>query len=86
MAPGNDGMISVAERVDIPAAEVKRLLEWAQQQKIDLTVVGPEVPLLGGLADAFRAAGLAVFGPSAAAAALEGSADQIGRASCRERV
>lgn len=73
VAPGNDGMISVAERVDIPAAEVKRLLEWAQQQKIDLTVVGPEVPLLDGLADAFRAAGLAVFGPSAAAAALEGS-------------
>ena len=51
VAPGNDGMISVAERVDIPAAEVKRLLEWAQQQKIDLTVVGPEVPLLGSIAE-----------------------------------
>ena len=62
-----------AENVDIPATDVPRLLEFAQQNKIDLTVVGPEAALAAGLVDAFQDAGLRAFGPSRAAAELETS-------------
>jgi phosphoribosylamine--glycine ligase len=72
-APGNPGIARHAECVDIPADDVERLLHFAQRERIDLTVVGPEAPLMAGLADRFRASGLAVFGPSAAAARIEGS-------------
>jgi phosphoribosylamine--glycine ligase len=72
-APGNPGIARHAECVDIPVDDVERLLHFAQARHVDLTVVGPEAPLIAGLADRFRAAGLHVFGPSAAAARIEGS-------------
>lgn len=73
VAPGNPGIERVAERVAIGVGEVEKLLEFAKQEKIDLTVVGPEYPLTLGIVDRFREAGLAIFGPTAAAAKLEGS-------------
>lgn len=72
-APGNPGIAQFAECVDIGVSDLDGLLAFAIKEKIDLTVVGPEVPLMEGLADRFRAAGLLVFGPGAAAARLEGS-------------
>ena len=72
-APGNGGIAELAECVDIKADDVPALLKFAQTNKIDLTVVGPEVPLVLGLVDAFEQAGLKAFGPFKAAARLEGS-------------
>jgi phosphoribosylamine--glycine ligase len=72
-APGNPGMAELGECFPIAVDDIAALLDLAQTEGIDLTVVGPEVPLVKGLADAFRAKGLAVFGPTAAAARLEGS-------------
>jgi phosphoribosylamine--glycine ligase len=72
-APGNAGTGLDAENVPIPADDVPRLLRFARDRGVDLTVVGPEAPLVAGLADEFRRQGLVVFGPSAAAARLEGS-------------
>ena len=72
-APGNAGIAQVAECVDIPADEVQALLRFAQRERIDLTVVGPEAPLVAGIVDRFEAHGLAIFGPSQRAAELEGS-------------
>lgn len=72
-APGNPGTAQVAENVDIPADNVDRLLEFALENKIDLTVVGPEQPLVLGIVDKFQEKKLRVFGPSALAAELEGS-------------
>ncbi|MEQ8175025.1 MAG: phosphoribosylamine--glycine ligase [Syntrophomonadaceae bacterium] len=72
-APGNPGIAALAECVDIGVSDIEGLLSFALKEQVDLTVVGPEVPLMEGLADRFRAAGLLVFGPSAAAARLEGS-------------
>jgi phosphoribosylamine---glycine ligase len=72
-APGNAGIASVAECVDIAADDIEALKKWSLDRKVDLTVVGPEVPLVLGLADVFRAAGLKVFGPDSRGAALEGS-------------
>ncbi|MDQ0201630.1 phosphoribosylamine--glycine ligase [Neobacillus ginsengisoli] len=71
VAPGNPGMVDVAELVSITDHE--QLLQFAKEQQIDLTIIGPEVPLLEGLADKFMEAGLAVFGPRKAAAEIEGS-------------
>lgn len=73
VAPGNDGMADVAEVVPIDETASEELIQFAMDQQIGLTIIGPEVPLLAGLADKFRAAGLAVFGPSQAAAEIEGS-------------
>jgi phosphoribosylamine--glycine ligase len=73
VAPGNAGTALDAENVDIPATDVKRLLEFARQNQIDLTVVGPEAALAVGLVDAFQQAGLRAFGPSKAASELETS-------------
>jgi phosphoribosylamine--glycine ligase len=73
VAPGNAGTALDADNVDIAAADVPRLLDFARQNKIDLTVVGPEAPLAVGLVDAFQESGLRVFGPSRAAAELETS-------------
>jgi len=75
VAPGNAGtaLEAKAENVDIPATDLDGLLEFARAQGIGLTIVGPEDPLVLGIVDRFRAAGLACFGPSAAAARLEGS-------------
>jgi phosphoribosylamine--glycine ligase len=72
-APGNPGTAQVATNVDIHADDIDSLLQFALDQSIDLTVVGPEQPLVLGLADWFQDNGLKVFGPSAQAAQLEGS-------------
>ncbi len=72
-APGNAGIAQLAECVDIPAEEVQALLKFALREKVDLTVVGPEAPLVAGIVDRFEAHGLAAFGPSQRAAELEGS-------------
>jgi phosphoribosylamine--glycine ligase len=72
-APGNAGIAAHAECVPVGADDVRGLQRFAQERAIDLTVVGPEVPLTMGLVDRFAAAGLRAFGPTAAAARLEGS-------------
>lgn len=72
-APGNAGTAQYAENVDISATAIDRLVKFATANQIGLTVVGPEVPLIAGIVDAFEAAGLKVFGPSKAASELEGS-------------
>jgi len=72
-APGNAGIARQAELVDISAEDLEGLLAWATAHRPDLVVVGPERPLIRGLADRLAAAGLAVYGPPAAAARLEGS-------------
>ena len=72
-APGNAGTAELAENVDIPADDVQQLMRFARREAIDLTVVGPEAPLVGGLVDRFEAQGLLAFGPSQRAAELEGS-------------
>ncbi|MBI4718906.1 MAG: phosphoribosylamine--glycine ligase [Planctomycetes bacterium] len=71
-APGNAGTAQLAENVAIGVDEHARLLEFACAQNIALTVVGPEAPLCAGIVDRFRAAGLRIFGPTAAAARIEG--------------
>lgn len=72
-APGNPGIATVAELVDIRADDHKALIAFAKDKKIDLVVVGPEAPLVAGLSDEMRSEGIRVFGPSKAAAQLEGS-------------
>jgi len=72
-APGNAGISRLAKCVNISATNLEGLADFAAAEKIDLTVVGPEVPLTLGIVDLFQARGLKVFGPSGAAAALEGS-------------
>jgi phosphoribosylamine--glycine ligase len=72
-APGNAGIAEVADCVAIAAEDVEAIVDFAREQKIDLVVVGPEVPLVKGLVDKLEAAGIAAFGPTASAAALEGS-------------
>jgi phosphoribosylamine--glycine ligase len=72
-APGNPGTERRAQRVPIPATDVPALVHHAVEERYDLVVVGPEAPLVAGLADRLREAGIAVFGPGAKAAELEGS-------------
>ena len=72
-APGNPGIAEVARCVEVRADDLVGLVDLARRELVDLVVVGPEVPLVAGLADAMGAGGVAVFGPSAAAARLEGS-------------
>lgn len=72
-APGNAGIAQLAECVSIKAEDVDALFDFAVRENIDLTVVGPEAPLIAGLADKFRAAGMKVFGPRQRAAEIEGS-------------
>lgn len=72
-APGNAGIAEVAETLPLGSEDLSGLLEFAWREKIDLTVVGPEAPLVAGIVDLFQAHGLRVFGPSQAAAMLEGS-------------
>ncbi len=71
--PGNPGMTSLARCVDMKTDDLEALADFAVAEGVDLTVVGPEAPLVAGLTDVFAARGLKVFGPSAAAAQLEGS-------------
>jgi phosphoribosylamine--glycine ligase len=72
-APGNAGISQLAECVDIAANDIDRLLSFAKEQEIDLTVVGPEAPLVAGIVNKFSSAGLKIFGPSQEAAEIEGS-------------
>ena len=72
-APGNAGIAEYAECVDIAAMEFDKLVAFAKEKEIDLTVIGMDDPLVGGVVDAFEAEGLRVFGPRKNAAILEGS-------------
>lgn len=72
-APGNGGIGELAQCVDIVADDVAGLFDFAVKNKIDLTVVGPEAPLVKGIVDEFQKKGLKIFGPSQRAAQLEGS-------------
>ncbi len=71
--PGNGGICEQATCIDIPLTDFRGLIQFVQEKAIDFTIVGPEQPLVAGIADAFRAAGLPIFGPGAAGARIEGS-------------
>ncbi len=75
VAPGNAGTATNPDMVNVPISSVPDLLAFAQKEQIGLTIVGPEAPLSQGVVDAFRAAGLKIFGPTKAAAQLESSKD-----------
>ena len=81
VAPGNAGITSLpnSSNVNIAATDLPALCEFAKNNAIDLTIVGPEAPLVAGIVDLFQAAGLRIFGPQKAAAQLEGS-----KAFCKE--
>lgn len=72
-APGNAGIAEYAECVPIGVMEFEKLVEFAKNENVDLTVIGPDDPLVGGVVDAFEAEGLRVFGPRKCAAIIEGS-------------
>ncbi|HJU57651.1 MAG TPA: phosphoribosylamine--glycine ligase [Actinomycetota bacterium] len=72
-APGNPGIAQVARCIGVRSDDPPGLIDLARRERVDLVVIGPEAPLVAGLADSMEAAGVAVFGPSAAAARLEGS-------------
>jgi len=72
-APGNPGMVPYAECVPLNVTQITQLADFAERTRIDLTIIGPEVPLVAGIADLFRERGLRIFGPGAEGAALEGS-------------
>jgi phosphoribosylamine--glycine ligase len=72
-APGNAGIASHAQCIPIPADDLDGLVAFARKEAVDLVVVGPEVPLIAGITDRLRAEGIATFGPTAAAAQIEGS-------------
>lgn len=73
VAPGNAGTALEAKLENVPMTSIPDLVTFARQEKIDLTVVGPEVPLTDGIVDAFQASGLRIFGPTRNGARLEGS-------------
>lgn len=73
VAPGNPGMQDVSTIVNIDENDFDRLIAFAKEENIDLTLVGPEVPLINGIVNRFQAEGLRIFGPSKEAALLEGS-------------
>ena len=73
VAPGNGGMLQMAQGAPVDQENPAEVAAWAAQNGIGLVVVGPEAPLVAGVADAVRAAGIACFGPNAAAAQMEGS-------------
>jgi phosphoribosylamine--glycine ligase len=73
VAPGNAGTAAIAENCGLAADDVAGLVRLARDRQVDLTVVGPEAPLVAGIVDAFESAGLRIFGPTAKAAQLEGS-------------
>ncbi len=72
-APGNGGIAEIAECVNIPAMEFEKLADFAEEKKIDLTIIGMDDPLVGGIVDVFEERGLRVFGPEKKAAIIEGS-------------
>lgn len=75
IAPGNGGTSKYGENVNIPVEDISELVNFAKNNKIDLTMVGPEIPLVMGIVDAFEEEGLKVVGPSKLAAQMEGSKD-----------
>ncbi|EOS60024.1 phosphoribosylamine-glycine ligase [Firmicutes bacterium M10-2] len=75
MAPGNPGMAQIGTCVNISDSDIEGLVDFAKQNKIDLTIVGPEATLAKGIADAFEKEGLKLFGPSQAATQVESSKD-----------
>src|SRR5579862_8397240 len=72
-APGNPGIAEEAQCVPLAVSDLDGILAFCKRERIDFVVVGPEAPLVAGLVDRLEAAGVAAFGPTAAAAALEGS-------------
>ena len=72
-APGNAGILNVAQCIDIQDSDIENLLKFAKENKIDLTIVGPEIPLVAGIVDKFEKEGLKIFGPNKKCAQLEGS-------------
>ena len=72
-APGNAGIAQEFECVNIKVDELEKMADWAVENNIDFTAVGPEAPLCDGIVDVFKSRGLKIFGPSKAAAQLEGS-------------
>ena len=75
VAPGNAGTARDPHLVNVPIDTIPTLVAFARRESIGLTVVGPEAPLAAGIVDAFRAAGLPIYGPTRAAAQLESSKD-----------
>src|SRR4029079_11560366 len=73
VAPGNAGTAVDAENVDLSTPDFPRLIRFAKENEVGLTVVGPEAPLVAGIVDAFQAEKLRIFGPNKDAAELEGS-------------
>ena len=72
-APGNAGISNVAQCIDIQDSDIENLLKFAKENQIDLTIVGPEIPLVAGIVDVFEKEGLKIFGPNKKCAQLEGS-------------
>ena len=72
-APGNAGISNVAQCIDIQDSDIENLLNFAKENQIDLTIVGPEIPLVAGIVDKFEKEGLKIFGPNKKCAQLEGS-------------
>ncbi len=72
-APGNGGAAAIAQNIPLPIMDFARCADWASEQAIDLTIIGPDDPLGGGIVDAFQQRGLRVFGPTRAAARIESS-------------
>ncbi|HMM47111.1 MAG TPA: phosphoribosylamine--glycine ligase [Thiobacillaceae bacterium] len=75
VAPGNAGTVTEDGLVNLPLSDIPALVDFARDNEVALTIVGPEAPLAAGVVDAFRAAGLSIFGPTQAAAQLESSKD-----------
>ncbi|MDD5191174.1 MAG: phosphoribosylamine--glycine ligase, partial [Dehalococcoidales bacterium] len=73
VAPGNAGTLRIAQNLDIKPTDFKALSKAVQQKKIDLVVVGPEIPLAEGIVDYFEGLGIPIFGPSKIAAEIESS-------------
>ena len=73
VAPGNEGMRDVATPIDIDENDFDALILFAKENHVELTFVGPEIPLMNGIIDRFKEEGLRVFGPNKAAAVIEGS-------------
>lgn len=72
-APGNGGTKEIAKNIDIKTEDIRELIKFAKQEEIDLSIVGPEIPLVKGIVDAFQEEGLKIFGPNRDAAIIEGS-------------
>jgi len=72
-APGNAGTLEFAENINVAAADIQELKKFALEKKIDLTIVGPEIPLVAGIVDVFEKEGLKIFGPKQEGAVIEGS-------------